>query len=103
MHACGAAQLHGERGRGRERCGHCKKRGGASLTHVHRAGDCVTQPENLLLDNKGYLKLIDFGFAKWLPVGASAFTLCGTPYYFAPEMILHCGHGRGLDWWTMVC
>ena len=37
----------------------------------------------------GYLKLIDFGFARRLRAGEKAYTLCGTPYYLAPEMIQH--------------
>eukprot|EP00965_Chrysotila_dentata_P116245 3842662-Pleurochrysis_carterae.AAC.2 len=64
----------------------------------HRA---ILPPENLLLDARGYIKLIDFGFARRLYPGAKAYTLCGTPYYLAPEMILHSGHGKGLDWWTL--
>ena len=47
----------------------------------------------------GYLKLIDFGFARRLRAGEKAYTLCGTPYYLAPEMIQHKGHDLGLDWW----
>ena len=48
---------------------------------------------------QGYLKLIDMGFAKRLAKGEKTYTLCGTPYYLAPEMILHRGHGFALDWW----
>ena len=56
------------------------------------------KPENLLLDNKGYLKLTDFGFAK--VVSSRTYTLCGTPEYLAPEMLLNKGHGKAVDWWT---
>lgn len=37
------------------------------------------KPENLLLDTRGYLKLIDFSFAKRVPKGTKTYTLCGTP------------------------
>jgi serine/threonine protein kinase len=57
------------------------------------------KPENLLLDETGYLKLADFGFAKY--VQFKTYTLCGTPEYLAPEVILNKGHGRGVDWWTL--
>jgi serine/threonine protein kinase len=38
------------------------------------------KPENLVLDDKGYLRMIDFGFAKSLEAG-KAYTACGTPDY----------------------
>lgn len=37
------------------------------------------KPENLMLDNRGYLKLIDFGFAKFLVPGEKTWTFAGTP------------------------
>jgi len=57
------------------------------------------KPENLLLDETGYLKLADFGFAK--KVEDKTYTLCGTPEYLAPEVLLNKGHGKGVDWWTL--
>lgn len=57
------------------------------------------KPENLLLDKDGYLKLTDFGFAK--KVEFKTYTLCGTPEYIAPEVLLNKGHGKGVDWWTL--
>lgn len=52
----------------------------------------------MLIDEKGYLKLTDFGFAKI--VENRTYTLCGTPEYLAPEMLLNKGHGKPVDWWT---
>lgn len=57
------------------------------------------KPENLVLDDKGYLKVTDFGFAKEVP--EKTFTLCGTPDYLAPEIVTGQGHGKGVDWWTL--
>lgn len=57
------------------------------------------KPENLLLDKEGYIKITDFGFAK--RVAFKTYTLCGTPEYIAPEVLLNKGHGKGVDWWTL--
>ncbi|KAF8562013.1 hypothetical protein P879_08836 [Paragonimus westermani] len=54
--------------------------------------------ENIVLGSNGYVKLVDFGFAKFVP--RRTYTLCGTPEYIAPEMIMHRGYGRSVDWWA---
>lgn len=57
------------------------------------------KPENLLIDKTGYLKLIDFTFAK--KITDRTFTLCGTPEYIAPEIIKNEGHSFAVDWWCL--
>ena len=59
------------------------------------------KPENILITRDGYCKLTDFGFAKVIPPGERTFTLCGTPEYLAPEVLLNKGHGKPVDWWTL--
>lgn len=57
------------------------------------------KPENMMLDGDGYIKVIDFGFAK--EVADRTYTLCGTPEYLAPELVLGKGHGKGVDYWAL--
>jgi cGMP-dependent protein kinase len=57
------------------------------------------KPENLLLSSKGMLKITDMGLAKF--VIGKTYTTCGTPDYFAPELIASTGHTNAVDWWTL--
>jgi len=59
------------------------------------------KPENILMCQNGYSKLTDFGFAKIIEPGTRTYTLCGTPEYIAPEVLLNKGHGKPVDWWTL--
>ena len=57
------------------------------------------KPENILIDKDGYPKLCDFGFAKIIK-GTKTFTLCGTPEYLAPEIVLGRGYNKSVDYWA---
>ena len=57
------------------------------------------KPENLILDSGGYLKVVDFGLAKYCT--DKSWTLCGTPDYLAPEIILSKGHNKAVDYWAL--
>lgn len=59
------------------------------------------KPENILIQKNGYLKLTDFGFAKVVTSAGKTYTLCGTPEYLAPEVLLNKGHGKPVDWWCL--
>jgi CRP-like cAMP-binding protein len=71
-----------------------------SLSHLHHRSICYRdlKPENILIDSKGYCVLVDLGFAKI--VVDKTYTLCGTPEYLAPEIILSKGHDKGVDYWA---
>ncbi len=58
------------------------------------------KPENLVLDSRGYLHIVDFGLAKKIENGKT-WTLCGTPDYLAPEVILNEGHDWAVDYWAL--
>ncbi|KAJ1916809.1 cAMP-dependent protein kinase catalytic subunit [Tieghemiomyces parasiticus] len=57
------------------------------------------KPENVLIDQRGHVKLTDFGFAKHVP--DITWTLCGTPDYLAPEIIQSKGYGKAVDWYSL--
>lgn len=73
------------------------------------------KPENLLIDAQGYIRVVDFGFAK--KITTKSYTLCGTPEYLgnvshedttndltfviAPELVLQKPHDRSIDYWAL--
>lgn len=84
------------------------------LSHIHDHGVVFRdlKPENILLAANGYLRIIDFGFAKKVPyakidangiskIYAKTYTLCGTPEYLAPEIIFNLGHDQSADVWAL--
>jgi serine/threonine protein kinase len=70
------------------------------LEHLHNKDIAYRdmKPENCLIDKLGYPKIVDFGFAKI--IDSKSFTLCGTPEYLAPELVLGRGHTKAVDYWA---
>eukprot|EP01029_Cantina_marsupialis_P031470 TRINITY_DN907_c0_g2_i1.p1 TRINITY_DN907_c0_g2~~TRINITY_DN907_c0_g2_i1.p1 ORF type:complete len:401 (+),score=59.56 TRINITY_DN907_c0_g2_i1:85-1203(+) len=59
------------------------------------------KPENLILDSSGYLRVTDFGLSKDNVQGNGVTSICGTPEYLAPEILLRKPHGKEVDWWSL--
>merc|ERR1712176_1137562 len=72
---------------------------GFSHLHERRIIYRDLKPENLLLNDLGHVKVTDMGLAKF--VIGKTYTTCGTPDYFAPELISSSGHTNAVDWWTL--
>ena len=62
------------------------------------------KPENVLIDEEGHIKLVDFGFSCPCSDNTTKLhTLCGTPAYLSPEQLdgkFTNGYTRVVDWWS---
>lgn len=59
------------------------------------------KPENILIDDKGFAVLADFGLSKITDSLSNSF--CGTPEYLAPEIVKKQQYGRACDYWSFGC
>ena len=96
----GGGEGAGDGGGGGLTFNRCAAGAGQAMHHPPACSPSPTnpqKPENLLLDGAGHVKVADFGFAKRLPRGGRTYTLCGTPDYLAPEVILNKAGGMVLE------
>ncbi|EGR30629.1 protein kinase domain protein [Ichthyophthirius multifiliis] len=62
------------------------------------------KPQNILIFGDGHIKLADFGLSKMnVKESQSALTLCGSPAYIAPELVLGKGAFRASDVYGIGC
>lgn len=75
---------------------------GAALAHlhVHTILHRNLVPESVLFDAHGQVKLA--GMSSACPQ-LNALTLCGTPEYMAPEVLMAQPYTHTCDWWSLGC
>jgi cGMP-dependent protein kinase len=63
------------------------------------------KPENFIVTETGYIRLIDMGTAKLLKSRASkTYTIIGTPHYMSPEILKGKGYTLSTDLWSLgIC
>jgi serine/threonine protein kinase len=69
--------------------------------HNHDFAFRDLKPENILINKNGYPVLCDFGLVNLLFPTHKAYTMCGTPEYFAPEIINSTYYDHKVDWWGL--
>jgi len=89
----------------------------SALEYLHGQGIMYRdlKPENILVDQNGHLRLADFGLSiqfdkKGDDSSMRCYSICGTPEYIAPEIILMATkkrrnkkrtYGKTVDWWAL--
>lgn len=59
------------------------------------------KPDNFIVNDKGYLRLISFGSAKLISNSHRTSTVIGTPHYMAPEIVLGKEYNELVDLWSV--
>ena len=54
-----------------------------------------------MVNENGYLTLIDFGVSKKIKSGETTETVIGTLEYMSPELMKEKEYNRSVDWWAL--
>jgi len=60
---------------------------GIAYCHAKQISHRDIKLENILMNEDGDLKIIDFGFSTCIPNNVKVRMFCGTPSYMAPEIV----------------
>ncbi|KAG0163865.1 hypothetical protein DFQ28_009590 [Apophysomyces sp. BC1034] len=77
---------------------------GLQYLHEHNIVHRDMKPENLLFktpESDADLVICDFGIAKLSDDDTALETVCGSPGYVAPEVLLKKGYGTAIDMWAV--
>lgn len=75
-----------------------------TISYIHDSGIAHRdlKLENILLDDNGSIKIIDFGFSRFVGPGQMVVTPCGSPAFAAPEIVSGLEYdGMIADMWSV--
>jgi serine/threonine protein kinase len=61
------------------------------------------KPDNILVDSRGHLHLVDFGLSYDGVGSVQRPSKAGSPDYMAPEVVLGKSHSYPVDYWSFGC
>ena len=59
------------------------------------------KPQNILVSKINTLVITDFGFARYFESDVMLQTICGSPLYMAPEILLKKNYTNSYDLWSV--